>query len=174
MGFSRAASRGFKSCSSRLLICVKVLEDGELGSQANELASSVAFWRSKSGSCAAWSGSGRRSISAVMAAKCVFCGICLVSHFERIVFLPIARGLHFKHSGIASPEIEERLVVAIFHDVSVFENHDPIRHAHSGKAMRDEQGGLSRGEFGKALKDFKLAAGVERGGRLVQNEDLRI
>src|ERR1700675_4174369 len=40
--------------------------------------------------------------------------------------------------------------------------------------MRNKERHLSRGEFGEAAKHFELAAGVERRGRLIENQKLRV
>src|SRR5580704_5210792 len=40
--------------------------------------------------------------------------------------------------------------------------------------MRNQQCHLSLGEFGKSLKDFVLRPGIQRRGRLVENENLRV
>src|SRR6185437_16867003 len=73
----------------------------------------------------------------------------------------ITCGLHLKHFRIAPAQRDELLVGAFFYEAATLENHNAVRHADGGEAMRDEQRHFSFGQFGEALKDFELALGVE-------------
>ena len=59
---------------------------------------------------------------------------------------------------------------SLFRNVSVLQHDDSVRHAHGGKSVRDQQRHFAFGEFGEALEDFVFGAGVERGRRLIQDE----
>src|SRR6202021_3026228 len=103
--------------------------------------------------------------------------MCMLRHCGMNSYDPvlsISGSLHFKHFCVASREIYQRLMVAIFGDSSIFKHYDAICHPYSGKSGRDEEGGLSCGKVGKSLKDLKFAARMERRGRLIENQNLRI
>ena len=65
-------------------------------------------------------------------------------------------------------------MVALFRDSSVFENDDPVRHAHSGEPVRNQQSHLAFGQFGEPLENFVFGARVQRSRGFVQNQQLRI
>ena len=44
----------------------------------------------------------------------------------------------------------------LFANPPVGEDNNPIRHAHGGEPVRNEQRGLARGQLGKALEYFVL------------------
>src|ERR1700692_4994509 len=93
---------------------------------------------------------------------------------SRYAGVTITRRLHLKHFRIPSAQARQLLVTALFGNLSVFEDDDSICRAHSGETMVNKTRHLARGQFGKALKNFELAARIERRGRLVKNKDLRV
>ena len=88
--------------------------------------------------------------------------------------LAIAGGLHFEHLLVAAAQARQLFVTSFFCNLSVFEHYDAVGHAHGGKSVRNKERHLPRGEFGKALENFELAARIERGGGLVKNQQLRV
>src|SRR5579863_3475895 len=81
---------------------------------------------------------------------------------------PVAGGLQFEHFRVTATETGQRIVVSFFCNAPVLENHDSICHAHRREAVRNKYRHLPGGEFGKALKDFVLAACVEGGRGLIE------
>ena len=63
---------------------------------------------------------------------------------------------------------------AHLYELAIFYDLDSVCHADGGEAVGDEHGGLAFGEFGEALEHLVLGAGVQGGGGLVQNQQLRI
>ena len=71
-------------------------------------------------------------------------------------------------------QVCQRIVIALFRDASVLQHHNPIRHPDRRKTVRNKKRHLPRRQFGKALKDFVLAARVQSRRRLVKHQHLRI
>ena len=65
-------------------------------------------------------------------------------------------------------------MIAFFDETAAGEYDDAVGHADRGEAVGDQESHLALGEFGKALEHLELAAGIERGGGLVQDEKLRV
>ncbi len=65
-------------------------------------------------------------------------------------------------------------MTAALHDPALLEHDDLVRHAHGGKAVRDHDRDAGLGQFAKMLEDLRLGAGIYRGGRLVQHQDVGI
>src|ERR1700729_1128476 len=65
-------------------------------------------------------------------------------------------------------------MVSVFGNAAVFENDNSVRHAHSREAMGNKQCHFSRSQLGKSLEDLEFAASVERGGRFIENQYLRV
>src|SRR6185436_18194318 len=65
-------------------------------------------------------------------------------------------------------------VRAEFDDAPVFQNHNAIREAHGGQAVRDDEGGAPARRDFERLDDGALGGGVEAAGRLVENQNRRI
>src|SRR3954468_24560538 len=88
--------------------------------------------------------------------------------------LPIPRGLQLEQLRVVPVNGQQLLVRPLLLDLPASQDEDPIRHPDGGEAMRDEDGHASARELREALKDFVLGASVERGGRLVEYEKLRV
>src|SRR4029077_11022507 len=88
--------------------------------------------------------------------------------------LAVARRLQLEELRITPATLQELLVGADVLHLAVGEDHDAVGHAHAGEAVRDENRGLAVRELLEALEDLVLGAGVQRGGGLVENEDLRV
>src|SRR5262249_39081874 len=84
--------------------------------------------------------------------------------------LSIRFGLQVEQLGIAAIESHQFLVRAIFFDHALFDDQDAVGEADGAEAVADEDGGLACGELAEAGEDLVLGLGVERAGRLVQNE----
>ena len=65
-------------------------------------------------------------------------------------------------------------MASLFGNASVFEDQNSIRHLDSREAMGNQERHLAFGKFGESLEDFMLGARIQRGRRLVQNQQLRI
>ena len=61
-------------------------------------------------------------------------------------------------------------MTAIFGDLSIGQHHNSVGHSHRRESVRDEERHLASRQFRKTLEHLILAARVERGGRLVQDE----
>ena len=59
-------------------------------------------------------------------------------------------------------------------DAAALEHEDAVGHAHRREAVRDEDRRAPLGELAEALEDGVLGLGVERGGGLVEHEDVRL
>ncbi len=86
----------------------------------------------------------------------------------------ITRSLQFEHPGVSASKSNQLLMISLFGDPTLFQNHDAVRHAYGGEPVRDQQRHLAAGQFGETLEHFVLGAGVQRGGGLVENQKLSI
>src|SRR5271155_1537697 len=93
---------------------------------------------------------------------------------SRAVRLAITRCLHFKHLGVTSAQTCQLVVSAFLCNLAILEDQDAVRRANGGEAVRNKKRHLPGGKFGKAVKYFELAARVERGRGLVENQQLRV
>src|ERR1700676_3917100 len=89
-------------------------------------------------------------------------------------WLAVTGRLQLEHFGVAAARLDELIVMTLLRNPAILENQDAIGHTHGRQAVRDQQRHLAFGEFGEALEYFVLGARVERGGRLVQDEQLRV
>ena len=65
-------------------------------------------------------------------------------------------------------------MVSILRDSAIPQQNDPIGHAYGGKTMRDEEGRLTFREFCKAREHLIFAAGIERSGWFIKDENLSV
>ena len=63
---------------------------------------------------------------------------------------------------------------ASFDDSSLLQHIDTVSHPDGGKAMTDQDGSATGGQFTKILKNRILGLGVQGTGRFVQDDNLRI
>ena len=70
--------------------------------------------------------------------------------------------------------LQQLRVRAFGFDGAVFQHDDAIGHADAGEAVRDQHDGLAAAELLEALEHFVLGARIERGGRLVEDQQLRV
>ena len=63
---------------------------------------------------------------------------------------------------------------ALLHDPATVHHHDPVRLAHGGEPVRDDQRGPPAHHVAERFLHQPLALRVERAGRLVEQEDRRI
>src|SRR5207248_4331981 len=77
------------------------------------------------------------------------------------------------HLGIDAAAGEELAMVAAFDDAAGFNDEDLVGVDYGRQAMRDGQGRVPGRYLGEVRLDFALRLGIERRGRLVENEDLR-
>ena len=63
---------------------------------------------------------------------------------------------------------------ALLDQPPVFQHYDLAGNGGGGKAMGDEDGGLVTAQGIKLAEDLLLGNGVQRGGGLIQNKDVRI
>src|SRR5205085_6806661 len=76
------------------------------------------------------------------------------------------------HLSIDAAAGEEFAMVAALDDAAGFDDEDLVGVDDGRQAMRDGQGRMPRRHLGEARLDLALGLGVERRGRLVENEDL--
>ena len=67
---------------------------------------------------------------------------------------------------------DQLFVAALFEDAAAGEHDDVVRHPDGGKPVRDDDGHLVLGNFSEALEDERFGAGIHRGGRLVEHQDV--
>src|SRR5437879_3746394 len=89
---------------------------------------------------------------------------------EKLFSSPVAGRLQLEHFRIPSAPGDEVIVVALLGDLAVLENQNAVGHPDGRKAVRNQDGHLAGGQLGEALEDGVLGARVERGGRLVQDQ----
>src|SRR4051812_19048556 len=75
----------------------------------------------------------------------------------------ITLGLKREHMRIAPPERHQLVVAARLDDVPLFEDDDPLRHAHRRKTVGDDDRGAPFGQRAKAGEYGVLSFGVEGG-----------
>lgn len=66
---------------------------------------------------------------------------------------------------------KKRLVTAAFDDLSFFQYHDGIRVSDRGESVRDHEGGTVLHQAIHAVLDMALGSGIDRRGRLVEDEN---
>ena len=76
--------------------------------------------------------------------------------------------------GVPSVERQESVVTPLLHDRAVGNDGDLVGVRDGGKAVRHHQRGASPAELVQRSADLLLCHGVQRAGRLVQNQDGRI
>src|SRR5689334_11064388 len=76
--------------------------------------------------------------------------------------------------GIAATGLDQRLMSAVLDQPAALEGEDAIGGTHGGKAMRDDQHRAATRDLLHVLLDDALALIVQRGCRLVEDEDARI
>ena len=70
--------------------------------------------------------------------------------------------------------MKQFFVSASFDDSSLFQHIDAVSHPDGGKAMTDQDSSPIRGKLTEILKNRILGFGIQRTGRFVQNDDLRV
>src|ERR1700757_2430133 len=70
--------------------------------------------------------------------------------------------------------MEEPVVRSLLSNPAVFQNENAICHTNSREAVRDQECHFPLRQLGEVLKHFAFRARVERGGRLVKDQYLRI
>src|SRR5438270_9639668 len=85
-----------------------------------------------------------------------------------------ALALQFGKTGVEADQCEEVLVPALLDDAARFHHQDAVAGEHRCKPVRDhERGPLGHQTFERSL-DQRLAFGVERGCRLVEEKEWSI
>src|SRR5262249_44688628 len=97
--------------------------------------------------------------------------MCVLRHAS---LLAIAGGLQLEHLCVAATHARQLFVSSFFDDVAILEHHNTVSHPHRRKTVRDKQRHLAGCQLGKTLKDLIFAAGIEGGGWLIENQELRI
>ena len=69
---------------------------------------------------------------------------------------------------------QQRLGRAVLHQAAPLEHQDAVEVAHGGQAMRDRQHGAAAHQAAERLADELLGCAVERGGRLVEQQQRRV
>src|SRR5271165_6319411 len=90
---------------------------------------------------------------------------------EEVCFEAVLAGVEVE---VASAEGIQRLVCTAFDDVSAFDDEDLIGAADGREAVRDHEGGAALHEEAESFLDHGFGFGVERRGRLVEDEDARV
>gem|GEM_PF-2790813 len=84
------------------------------------------------------------------------------------------RGLDFVQPTVKSPAGEQLLVASLLDDASFIKNQDAIRTAGGIKAMGDHDPGTPTQQILERGADQLFGLGIERGGRLVKDQDRRV
>ena len=90
------------------------------------------------------------------------------AYFSAFQYLPlnqIAEHSRLRDQGIVAP---------ILHDLSVGNHKNTIAILHRGQAMRDDQRRLTRDGIFHGLLNQPLAHRVERAGRFIKDEEIRL
>src|SRR5437016_791911 len=95
-------------------------------------------------------------------------------HSINVLLLAICFGLHVEEGRVTPIEGQEIVMGATLNDAAILHNKDAICQAHRTEAVTDKDGSLARGQFAEMLEDLVLGLGIERGGRLVEDQDTRI
>ena len=83
-----------------------------------------------------------------------------------------ARCLESVHFGVASArELQQLLVRSGLHHLAMFNDHDTIGASNGGESMRDHDCRDTPRQLQEALVDLRFAAHIERGGRLVKDQN---
>src|SRR6266852_2045803 len=83
-------------------------------------------------------------------------------------------GLDPVQLGIDAAERQELVVLALLREAAVLENDDLVRVADRAQPVSDGDDGATLHQAVEGLQDELLGLGIQRGGRLVENEDRRI
>ena len=75
---------------------------------------------------------------------------------------------------VESVALEQLLVRALLDEFAVVEHEDFFRVADRGKAVRDDEGRAANHEAIERIEDHGFGFGINRGCRLVEDEDRRI
>src|ERR1700755_625120 len=86
----------------------------------------------------------------------------------------VALGLKGEEVCVEAAAGDEVFVRAFFDDVAGVEHEYAVGHADGGEAVRDDERHAPAHEVCEASEDFELGARVERGGRLVEYQNLRV
>ena len=85
---------------------------------------------------------------------------------------PVSGRLQLEQLGVEAGLRDQLLMGAGCLDRAVGQHEDAVGHAHAGKAVRDQHGGLALAQLLEALEHLELGARVEGGGRLVEDQHL--
>src|ERR1700730_4644148 len=88
--------------------------------------------------------------------------------------LTIASSLKLEQFRVAAAQGKELLVGTLLLDGAIGQDQDAVGHADGGKPVGNQHCHAVARQLGKALEDLILRAGVQGGGRLVQNQELGI
>ena len=69
---------------------------------------------------------------------------------------------------------EQLVVRAALDDLTIFQHHDGVGVADGGETVRDDKGGTVGHQAIHAVLDVPLGARVDRGGRLIEDENRRL
>src|SRR5436309_8426701 len=86
----------------------------------------------------------------------------------------IRRGLHREELRVAATEVDELVVRPALDDAALVEDIDAIRRTDAREAVRDEEHRPTAEEVAHPREEVVLRARVERGGRLVQDDERRV
>lgn len=86
--------------------------------------------------------------------------------------LAISGRLHLEQLRILPATRDELLVRAFFDDGAVGEHDDPVGHPHRREPMRDHDRHAPRHQLGEPHEHLILGARIQRGRRLVEDEQL--
>src|SRR5262249_51235954 len=87
--------------------------------------------------------------------------------------LQVTLGLQCEKSRVPAVGLQQRRVRSLFDDAPLLDDHDPVGHSDGWEAVGDEDARPPLRELTKALEDRVLGLGVEGGGGLIEDEDVR-
>ena len=76
--------------------------------------------------------------------------------------------------GVAAALAQQLVVAARFDHVAVLDHEDAVGMRDRGQPVRDHQRGAALAQFGDRLLHLTLGFRIERGGRLVEQDDRRV
>src|SRR6185369_1072306 len=79
-----------------------------------------------------------------------------------------------EHARVEAVLREEVGVLSFFDDLAAVDHDDAVGHAHRAEAVRDEDRGAAGLERLESLEELVLTLGVDRGGGLVQDQELAL
>ena len=80
-----------------------------------------------------------------------------------------------RRAGSRGPPLREQLVVrALLHQLAVVQHHDQVGVADRGQAVGDHERGAAHHQVVERVEDHGLGLGVDRRGRLVEDQDRRV